>query len=345
LDEISEVNGKAEMFYTGAVPWHGLGTALDNPATFTEAIEAAHLDYRVVGEPIYDSDMHEVPSYQLIRREDTNEVFRVLSDRYEIVQNHEAWGFLDAILGQNQASYHTAGALRGGRVMWVLAKQAEEAEIVPGDSVERYLLLTTSHDGSLALQMHTTPIRVVCANTLRVALARGQEQIAIRHTLSVHERIRRAEQAILAGDMYWENMISDSRGLAQTPMTDPVFDKFVEAVELSHSQGYLRELFVAGRGQDIPNVRGTAWAAYNAVAEYVDYYSPVTKVPQGTQGSTESQDRRLHRSWYGEGQSTRNRAFKLLQNYRQHGVEAFASVAPVRLWTRTPGRNRSTVKI
>ena len=327
-DEISKINGKAEMFYTGAVPWHGFGTSLDGPATFNEAIEAAHLDYQIVSEPIYDADMHEISGYQLIRREDTGEVFRILSERYEISQNRESWSWMDALLGEGGASYHTAGALRGGRVMWVLAKQPHVAEIVPGDPVERYLLLTTSHDGSLALQMHTTPIRVVCANTLRVAMARGKEQISLRHTATIHERIRQAKQALLAGDAYWENMIDDSRVLAKTPMNEVMFGDFVKTLPLSDSQGHLQELFVAGRGQDIPNVRGTAWAAYNAVTEYLDYYSPNRAITAGEPNSAGAQDRRLYRSWYGQGQVTRNRAFRLLKDFHMQGADVFAIAPP-----------------
>ena len=337
-------NGNTEFAYTGATPWHTLGINLgDQPTTYGDFISATGLDYEVVSEPVFDRHGEIIPGQQVIRRQDTQEIFKILSHRYEIVQNTEAWGFLDTVLGSGGANYHTAGSLRGGRVMWVLAKRPGSAEIVPGDTMENYLLLTTSHDGSLALQMQTTPIRVVCGNTLTAALNRGKDKVSIKHTSSVHNQIKDAENALLQGDETFRTIVNVSKTLVDTPINSSNLDIFIESLLNTDSQSrawtspvkrgklstvnhakdniaeQIKQLFSEGRGQDNPRVRGTAWAAYNAVTEYVDYYSSVQKI-LNSQGSDEAQDRRLHRSWYGRGQTTRNRAMNLLLNYRERGT-------------------------
>ena len=334
---------RAEMMYVGKTPWHGLGTRLDNPATAIEAIRAAHLDWTVAGTPVVmsrDSSYYEIDGYQAIHRTDTGKVFAVMTDRYEIVQNENAWTFMDSALGPGKAHYHTAGALRDGRVVWILAKLDGIAEIVKDDPVEKYLLLVTSHDGSLALQIHTTPVRVVCGNTMTAALARGRQYISIKHTASVHRRIEEAQKALAKGEAYFDDMVAEARQFSRHLMTDKDMTAFAKALlkiyPTSHkvnsqteaAEREINELFIVGRGQDNPLVRGTAWAAYNAVTEYIDYRSRVQKVGDVSQGSIQAQDRRLHRSWFGRGQEMRNEAWNLLRSHRLRGARAFDMSPP-----------------
>jgi len=341
--ELSMTDDQAEMMYVGETPWHGLGTRLDNPATAVEAIRAAHLDWTVAATPVVMSrhgHYYDIDGYQAIHRTDTGEVFGVMTDRYEIVQNENAWTFMDSVLGPGKAHYHTAGALRDGRVVWILAKLDGTAEIVTGDPVEKYLLLVTSHDGSLALQIHTTPVRVVCGNTMTAALARGRQYISIKHTSSVHRRIEEAQKALAKGEAYFDDMVAEARQFSRHPMTDKDMAAFAKALLKIHPQSHkinaqtetaerqINELFITGRGQDNPLVRGTAWAAYNAVTEYIDYRSRVQKVGDVSQGSIQAQDRRLHRSWFGRGQEMRNDAWTLLRNHRLRGARAFETTPP-----------------
>ena len=344
-----DMGDRAEMMYTGETPWHGLGTKLDNPATAVEAIQAAHLDWTVAGSPVYMMDTEptnqpsglishrqiEIPGYQAIHRTDTGKVFGIMTDRYEVVQNEDAWTFMDTVLGPGEAHYHTAGALREGRVVWILAKLDGTVEIVKGDPVEKYLLLVTSHDGSLSLQIHTTPIRAVCGNTVTAALAHGRQYVAIKHTSSVHRRIEQAQKALAQGEAYFHDMVMEARQLSRHQMNEKDMAAFTKALLEIHPQTIrkinsqtesaerqINELFITGKGQDNPMVWGTAWAAYNAVTEYIDYRSTVQRVGGG-QGSLVAQDRRLHRSWFGKGQDMRNRAWSLLRNHRLRGASAF----------------------
>lgn len=337
-------NGEAEMMYVGGTPWHGLGTKLESAATAQEAILMAHLNWNVEARPVWLQDpiggLEPITGYNAIQRVDTGTVFGVMSDKYQVVQNVDAWAFIDEVLGAGGAHYHTAGALREGRVVFILAQMNGTAEIVKGDPVEKYLLLTTSHDGSLTLQIHTTPIRVVCGNTHTAALSRGRQYVSIKHTNAVHERIKEAQYALALGESYFEDYVQEARLLAQLPMNEVAMDKFAGCLlgidasskrklnsQTEAAQREINELFITGRGQDLPAVRGTAWAAYNAVTEYVDYRSQVQRIGDATQWSLKAQDRRLHRSWYGRGQQVRDDAWRLLRNYRIDGPEAFNRIS------------------
>ena len=155
-------DGRAAMLYTGEPPWHGLGTRLDNPATATEAIVAAGLDYQVELTRLTTIDGIPVPQRVAVVRSDTQDVLGVVSPAYVPVQNRQAFGFLDAIAAEGGIRYHTAGALRRGERVWLLGKLPGEIRVKDSDDVtEKYLLLSNSHDGSSALRVYFTPVRVV----------------------------------------------------------------------------------------------------------------------------------------------------------------------------------------
>jgi phage/plasmid-like protein (TIGR03299 family) len=143
------ITGSDGMMYTGAIPWHGLGVKLDNPATAEEAIKAAELDWEVETRSVYQyaiSDTRqfyshlEIPNKNAIVRKDTNEAFAIMSNGYEPVQNKDAFGFFDSVIGQGEAIYHTAGSLYGGRKVWILAKLPDDI-VVSNQDREVYPLI------------------------------------------------------------------------------------------------------------------------------------------------------------------------------------------------------------
>jgi phage/plasmid-like protein (TIGR03299 family) len=170
-------NGEASMFYVDEVPWHGLGTKLEGPATAQEAISAAKLDWPVIKIPLYaggDGERkHRVPDRFAIvpahrwGREDCP-AFGIVGNDYTPLQNHEAFDFFDSIVGEKAAIYHTAGALGDGERIWILARLPTDIHVA-GDAVNKYLLLSNTHDGNNSVQAKFTPIRVVCENTLTMA--------------------------------------------------------------------------------------------------------------------------------------------------------------------------------
>ena len=181
-------------------PWHGLGVAVDSPATAAEAITAASLDWRVTTNPVLIRNSHThvfepIRGKVAIVREDTQEVFSVMGDGYEPVQNVDSFSFFDAVIAQGEAMYHTAGSLFGGRKVWILAKLPGDIVVTDTDKIEKYILLSNSHDGSSALRMKFTPIRVVCNNTLGIALS-GHEGFYAKHTRNVLTRATEAREAL-----------------------------------------------------------------------------------------------------------------------------------------------------
>ena len=337
-------NGDAEMMFVGETPWHGLGTKLNNPATSQEAIEAAQLKWTVEKQPLYrrqdDGSFRLLDnSFSLVRNDhDGNQnnvvLNRFVTDKYEVVQNVDAFQFFDDVIGQGQAIYHTAGALRSGRVVWILAKLPESVEVVRGDVVDKYILLSTSHDGSQSLQISTTPIRVVCANTLRFALGRVKHSMRMKHTASIHDRVVEARQALELSDAYFTLMMQGLEVLTNTTMDSGDVRRFADAlfrinpaddrvhVYSDNARTAVFDLFYTGRGQDIKGVRDTAYAALNATTEYLDNVAHV-QAHDVSQFSQEAQDARLYKTWFGRSQDVRNRAWHLLQEFSYNGSQAF----------------------
>ena len=193
------------MFSVREVPWHGLGAVLERtPATIAEAIEASGLGSRVEREPIavdrgdaaspdsiWDPRCEEIPGYYATVRQETRQVLGIVGECYRIVQNTEAFEFVDQLLGSS-LHFETAGSLNGGRRVWVLATLPEHV-IVGGDPVRPYVLLMNSHDGSTAVIATTTPVRVVCQNTLNWGLSRARQRFSIRHTEQINRRVHEAQ--------------------------------------------------------------------------------------------------------------------------------------------------------
>jgi len=346
-------NGDAEMMYVGKPPWHRLGTPLESEVTAKEAIEAARMNYRVEQQTLFRQNpttglLTEYPDRYAVVRTDTDVPFDIVSGQYEIVQNEDHFTFFDEIIGQGQAVYHTAGALRGGRVIWILVKLPESIELIPGDPIEQYILMSSSHDRSKSLEIAITPIRVVCANTLRVGMSAARNVVQIRHTQSIHSRAVEARQALGLNDAYNQLLMESLGVLVNTPMGTAQMTEYATAFlnvdpdrEDLHAfsqdaKERLCELFEAGRGQDIPGVAGTAYAAFNATTEFIDNFKRVQVSAESGQHSLDAQDRRLYRSWLGRGQGQRDRSFGLLQNFARTGSSAFEGVYSPRQRRRRP---------
>ena len=167
------------MFYCGETPWHGLGEKISYCPTSEEAIKVAGLDWDVVPMPIYDQFGNVIPGYKVNQRSSDNKNLGIVTDRYKIVQNREAFEFTDALLGEG-VTYETAGSLASGRRVWMLARM--ENTTLAEENIDPYLVFTNSHDGTGAIRVAITPVRVVCQNTLNLALSN-----ASRHWSCVHK--------------------------------------------------------------------------------------------------------------------------------------------------------------
>ncbi len=295
------ITSSDSMFSVRDVPWHGLGAVLERPpATIAEAIEASGLGWRVEREPIavdrgdvasadsiWDPRCEEIPGWWANVRQDTRGVLGIVGDRYRIVQNSDAFRFVDQLLGSSM-HFETAGSLHGGRRVWVLARLPEHIE-VGGDPVRPYVLLMNSHDGSTAVVVASTPVRVVCQNTLSWALDRARQRYSIRHTEKVREHVHQARRVLELSVDYYRQFKALGDGLASERCTETHLRRVLEQLYPSgtddvsdrmrrsrdETKRRIVELFLGGDTQG--NAPGSKWAAVNAIVEYADWIRPVKK--------------------------------------------------------------------
>jgi len=152
------------MFYVRVAPWHGLGVCVEEALNSEEALEHSGLNWNVIQSPIMTSTFGPIPGYKANIRDTDDKVLGVVTDRYKVVQNHEAFAFTDNLLGEG-VKYETAGALQEGRKIWLLAKLPDRY-IIEGEQIEPYLVFSNDHSGNGSIKVAMTPIRVVCQNTL-----------------------------------------------------------------------------------------------------------------------------------------------------------------------------------
>ena len=311
-------NGEASMMYVGGLPWHGLGTRLDRPVTAKEAIQAAHLDWQVRKLPLcaVDGLLHlPVKDKYGVARDGSLDVLGVVGRDYTPVQNREAFAFFDPIVGRNAAIYHTAGALGRGERVWILAKLPDSIRVVGDDITDKYLLLTNSHDGKSSLQVRFTPVRVVCQNTLTLALNQtGSDNggLKLSHHTDIHRRLQEAERMLCIVRHQYDTLAETFREMTRVPMNKERLDQYLsqvfpgsdEAEEDTHAAPMFRRdrawseyFFDQGAGNRMAGVEGTLWAAYNGVTEWLDHRK-----------TRQSATQRLTSIWFGGANRLKARA-------------------------------------
>ncbi len=284
------------MFSVRKVPWHGLGAVLERPpASVAEAVDVAGLGWSVAKRRLAIDCGAELPDVLRYRgfdghyatvRQDNDEVLGVVGERYRIVQNAEAFSFVDQLLGSG-VSFETAGSLHGGRRVWVLATLPEHVE-VGGDPVRPYLLLLNSHDGSTAVVAATTPVRVVCQNTLNWGLREARQKFAIRHTEAVSQRVHEARRVLELSIDYYRQFKQLGDRLASERCSERQFSRVLEELYPSgtgdaatsrtrrsreQTRQQIMDLFLGGATQG--NAPRSKWAAVNAIVEYGDWLRPL----------------------------------------------------------------------
>lgn len=330
-------NGRAEMFSgNGKLPWHGLGQVVSDLLTAKEAIEAAHLNWDVIAMPVTVNGI-ELPfptddtseGYQGICRSDSGACLGIMKARYEMIQNSEAFSFFDRIVGDGRATYETAGALRGGKQAWILAKYNGEIQI-NDDLTRMWVLLVTSHDGSQALSCQWVSERVVCANTLSIALRSKKSCIKIRHTANWENKEQEAKRVLGLTDDYFTVLKAELSKLRDHSMDATQMEDFVRLLypakaesevptRTSNMRWGAARLFDRGAG----NKGQTRWDALNAVTDWADHNSSLRG-----ENST-----RLESSISGSAADLKQRAFDLLtaEDFTQQLIDSrphIATIAP-----------------
>jgi phage/plasmid-like protein (TIGR03299 family) len=248
----------------------------------------------------------DVPDAYAVVRNADKRVLGTVGPDYKPLQNTEAFGLLDSLAEAGEVRYHTAGSLKGGRRVWLLAEISSlRIEPVPGDVSTPYLLLSNGHDGRVSLRVLPTAVRVVCQNTATLALQQGKRDgITIRHTGDMAAKVAEARQALGFCADAVETYAEQAAELARTPMTLPAFLAFAETLVPDPEKGNparargarekLVELFEAGPGTELRGVRGTRWAALNAVTDYSAHWRTTTGADDATKAAN-----RLERIWFG----------------------------------------------
>lgn len=189
------------MMYVGETPWHGLGVEVKEAPTSEDAIRLAGLDWDVIPKPIYDEFGRELPGYKVNMRSSDNTALGIVTDRYKIVQNSEAFAFTDALLGHG-VRYETAGSLSSGKRVWLLARM--EDRLMAEEKMENYLVFTNSHDGTGAIRVAITPVRVVCQNTLNLALHQASRHWSCVHKGDIQSKLEEARFTLSSAEKYME---------------------------------------------------------------------------------------------------------------------------------------------
>lgn len=216
------------MFYTRTKPWHGLGTMVMESPTSKDALRLAGLDWRVVQKELTTADGIPVPGFRANLRDTDSRVLGVVSDRYKVVQNEDAFAFTDELLGEG-ITYETAGSLQEGRRTWILAKLPQQY-IISGDEITPYLVFMNSHDGTGAIKAAMTPIRVVCQNTLNLALSSAKRSWSTNHMGDINGKLEDARFTLLYAKQYMAELGKSIDELNRKTLSDRKVYEYIDAL-------------------------------------------------------------------------------------------------------------------
>jgi phage/plasmid-like protein (TIGR03299 family) len=274
------------MFYAGrAVPWHGLGVQVDHALSSEEALEKAGLNWRVEQSTVVTNSGIPIEGYKANVRDSDGKVLGVVTDRYRIVQNHEAFAFTDDLLGKG-VRYETAGSLQEGKKVWLLAKLPAAYIFSGGDRLSPYLVFSNSHDGSGAIKIAMTPIRVVCNNTLNLALNTADRIWTANHTGNIGLKLEDAKETLFRAEDYMDKLGKEISRLNKVDITDELITEMIrELLPIPNDSTELQEKNVMKLRDDVslrfyyaPDLQALPKNAYrfvNAVSDFATHGKPL----------------------------------------------------------------------
>lgn len=278
------------MMSVRRVPWHGLGAVLDErPRTLDAALAAAGLTWTVAKEPLCRAGGRVVAGHHATVREDTDRVLGVVSDDYVVVQNRDCFAFLAGLLG-SELVFETAGSLWGGRQVFITAALPDHVT-VGGDEVRPYVVLSAWHTGTGAIRAMTTPVRAVCANTVRAALERARAVYRVRHVGDPTGRLHEARAVLGMTVDYYRQFAAFGDRLALAPMSERALRTVLDGLYPHDStlggralanRRRAREAVMAvfTGGDTVGNAPGSKWCAWNAIVEVHDHHARA-RTPEG----------------------------------------------------------------
>lgn len=281
LESMFYVAGKTAEERERNKPWHGLGTPVEEALTSAEALKIAGLDWEVNPKKLFTEGGKEVPGFVANVRSSDESVLGVVSNKYKICQNKEAFEFTDNLIG-SEVKYETAGSLFNGQKVWLLAKMPNTT--ILGDDVEPYLCFTNSHNGKGAIQVCCTPIRVVCANTLNLALKDTKRSWTTRHMGDLQSKLSEAKYTLELAHRYLEELGLQADKLANITVNEDMIQKALSQLfplkedssdrQKANVQKMKDAYQICYFAPDIAKFRGTAWGAINAMSDMCTHTSP-----------------------------------------------------------------------
>lgn len=270
--------------------WHELGQIIEDYPTSQEAIQYAGLDYQVEIEKLYRKDGEEVQTHFASVRTDTGEMLGVVGKKYQTVQNSQAFTFFDSIVQDGKIKYETAGALGKGERIFITAKMPDVMKIGRKDEIEKYIFLTTSHDGSGSIMAALTPVRIVCNNTLNAALRDNSDAVYIKHTANAEQKLKEAARIMAISQSKSEILEQLFNQWAKVRITDPELKKLIRLAMSPNKETFqaiatrrtdfefssrfenicsaVEEYALTAEPQQTLETCGTLYGAYNAITGY-----------------------------------------------------------------------------
>jgi phage/plasmid-like protein (TIGR03299 family) len=306
-----------QMAYVGQTPWHGLGNALAPRQSIDVWAKQAGMNWDIRETPVrfmtkstdYLGEIMSFPEQKVLFRSDTNTPLSVVSQRYQVVQPREILEFYRDLTKVSGFELETAGVLKGGKKFWALAKTGQDFALKGNDVTNGYILLATACDGTLATTAQFTSIRVVCNNTLAVALAGGCSAVKVPHNTTFDAQAVKKQLGISVSS--WDNFMYSMKTLSERRVKGKEAQNFFLRVftdqgkpgvgtSNERSMSKTLELFEGrGRGSDLASANGTAFGLLNAVTEFVDHERKARSV-----------DNRLDSAWFGQGANIKQKALE-----------------------------------
>ncbi|WP_122555623.1 DUF932 domain-containing protein [Pseudomonas viridiflava] len=306
------------MAYAGATPWHGLGNRLSEKQPIEVWQREAGMDWKIQDSPVHFKSnsvgamgsIHTFPEQKVLYRSDTKAPLSVVSQRYQVVQPREVLEFYRDLTEVSGYELETAGVLKGGRKFWALARTGQGTTLKGTDQVNCYLLLATSCDGTLATTATPTTVRVVCNNTLAIALDNSPSAIKVPHNTRFDPHAVKKQLGIAVSQ--WDGFMYRMRALTERKVQwHEAMGYFMNVVchaapesplpnVITNERALRRVQYLyegAGRGATMPSASGTAWGLLNAVTEYVDHERRARSI-----------EYRMDSAWFGQGASMKQKA-------------------------------------
>ncbi|ALJ27399.1 DUF932 domain-containing protein [Stenotrophomonas acidaminiphila] len=304
------------MAYAGEKPWHGLGNKLEPQQPIEVWKRQAGMDWEIENSEVRFisgnntiGSIHSFPEQKVLYRSDTRAPLAVVSKRFQVVQPGEILEFYRDLTQYSGFELETAGVLKGGKKFWAMARTGQSTSLKGRDKVDGYLLLATACDGTLATTAQFTSVRVVCNNTLQIALGQGKGAIKVPHRSQFDPDAVKCQLGITVSA--WDGFVARMKALCDRPVDPDSVEGLLRRVLTYQGQdskvdvvneqalGSVRALYEGGgRGALLASSRGTAWGLLNSVTEYVDHHR-----------RARSDDHRRDAAWFGQGAQIKQRAW------------------------------------